>query len=62
MVGKYKVITLCGSTRFKDGFMEIPEAPGIGVELSENAEELYPAKSRGSNDAFRYFDGSVKDW
>ncbi len=23
MVGKYKVITLCGSTRFKDTFMEI---------------------------------------
>lgn len=23
MVGKYKVITLCGSTRFKDQFMEI---------------------------------------
>lgn len=23
MVGKYKVITLCGSTRFKDAFMEI---------------------------------------
>lgn len=22
MVGKYKVITLCGSTRFKDAFME----------------------------------------
>ncbi len=22
MVGKYKVITLCGSTRFKDSFME----------------------------------------
>ena len=22
MVGKYKVITLCGSTRFKDDFME----------------------------------------
>ena len=22
MVGKYKVITLCGSTRFKDEFME----------------------------------------
>ena len=22
MVGKYKVITLCGSTRFKDTFME----------------------------------------
>lgn len=23
MVGKYKVITLCGSTRFKDTFMEV---------------------------------------
>ena len=23
MVGKYKVITLCGSTRFKDAFMEV---------------------------------------
>ena len=23
MVGKYKVITLCGSTRFKNEFMEI---------------------------------------
>ena len=22
MVGKYKVITLCGSTRFRDEFME----------------------------------------
>lgn len=23
MIGKYKVITLCGSTRFKDRFMEV---------------------------------------
>ncbi len=48
--------------RFKDGCLEIPEAPGIGVELSEDAETLYPAKERGSNIAFRYADGSVKDW
>ncbi len=48
--------------RFKNGFMLIPEAPGIGVELSDKAYELYPAKSRGSNEAFRYYDGSVKDW
>jgi len=47
---------------FKDGYLTIPEAPGIGIELSENASELYPAKERGSNTAFRYFDGSVKDW
>ena len=25
MVGKYKVITLCGSTRFKDAFREVWE-------------------------------------
>ncbi len=48
--------------RFKDGFLIIPEGDGIGVELADNAEELYPAKERGSNVAFRYYDGSVKDW
>lgn len=48
--------------RFKDGCMIIPEAPGIGVELAENAAELYPANERGSNEAKRAFDGSVKDW
>ena len=48
--------------RFENGYMVIPEAPGIGVELAENAAELYPAKGRGSNAAKRAFDGSVKDW
>lgn len=48
--------------KFKDGFMIIPEAPGIGVELSENAAELFPSNERGSNAAKRAFDGSVKDW
>jgi galactonate dehydratase len=47
---------------FKDGFLEIPESPGIGIELSDRVEELYPAKERGSNYAARYYDGSVKDW
>ncbi|MBQ9048892.1 MAG: mandelate racemase/muconate lactonizing enzyme family protein [Solobacterium sp.] len=46
----------------ENGFMVIPDAPGIGVELADNAEELYPAKERGSNVAHRSFDGSVKDW
>lgn len=47
---------------FEDGCMVIPEAPGIGVELADNAAELYPAKERGSNEARRAFDGAVKDW
>ncbi len=48
--------------RFQDGCMLIPDAPGIGVELADDAAELYPAKERGSNAAKRAFDGSVKDW
>jgi len=48
--------------KFENGFMIIPEAPGIGIELAENAAELYPANERGSNIAKRAFDGSVKDW
>ncbi len=48
--------------KFEDGCMFIPDAPGIGVELADNAEELYPANERGSNAARRAFDGSVKDW
>ncbi len=48
--------------RFQDGCMLIPEAPGIGIELAEDAAERYPAHERGSNEAKRAFDGSVKDW
>lgn len=48
--------------KFENGCMFIPDAPGIGVELADNAEELYPANERGSNSARRAFDGSVKDW
>lgn len=48
--------------RFEEGFLLIPEGPGIGLELAEDAAERYPANERGSNVAFRYHDGSVKDW
>lgn len=48
--------------KFVDGCMVIPEAPGIGVELAENATGLYPPNERGSSAAKRAFDGSVKDW
>lgn len=48
--------------RFRDGCLMIPEAPGIGVELADDAAERYPARERGSNAAKRAFDGSVKDW
>lgn len=48
--------------RFRDGCLLLPETPGIGVELSEHVEELYPAQMRGSNVAHRGFDGCVRDF
>lgn len=48
--------------KYENGCLLIPDAPGIGVELAEDASKLYPAHERGSNEAKRAFDGSVKDW
>ena len=48
--------------RYENGCLMIPEGPGIGIELADDAEELYPANERGSNAAKRAFDDSVKDW
>lgn len=48
--------------RFENGCMLIPDAPGIGIELAENAAVLYPPHERGNNEAKRVFDNSVKDW
>ena len=33
MVGKYKVITICGSTRFKDQFMEAQKRLTLGGNI-----------------------------
>ena len=48
--------------KYENGCLLIPDAPGIGVELAEDASNLNPAHERGSNEAKRAFDGSVKDW
>lgn len=48
--------------RYKDGCLLLPDAPGIGIELADDAEERYPANERGGAAARRAFDGSVKDW
>lgn len=47
---------------FENGCMLVPDGPGIGIELADNAEELYPSKERGGAAAKRGFDGCVKDW
>jgi galactonate dehydratase len=44
----------------KDGFITIPDRPGIGVELAEGAAEKYPFKGRKKHTRL-HVDGSVID-
>lgn len=46
----------------QDGCIIIPSEPGIGVELSENAQKLFPPKDRAFPEAKKSFDGSVRDF
>lgn len=48
--------------KFENGFMKIPSGAGIGIELSDNIQNLFPPQNRGSTFARRAYDGSVKDW
>lgn len=42
------------------GFLVIPDAPGIGIELVENITELFPPAQRSISCQIA-FDGSVRD-
>jgi galactonate dehydratase len=44
----------------QDGFLIIPDAPGIGIELAEDAQERYPYRSRAVRTRL-HVDGSVVD-
>jgi galactonate dehydratase len=44
----------------KDGFITIPDRPGIGVELTDDAMEKHPFKGRARNTRL-HVDGSVVD-
>lgn len=46
--------------RCEDGFLIIPDAPGIGIELAPNAQEKYPPKPRPIGTRL-HVDGSVVD-
>jgi galactonate dehydratase len=45
---------------FKDGYLVVPDAPGIGVELNEKAFSKYPYKIEELTTTIRS-DGSVAD-
>ena len=49
-----------GILECKDGFITIPDRPGIGVELADDAAETHPFKSRKRNTRLN-IDGSVVD-
>lgn len=42
------------------GYLVVPDAPGIGIELVDNITELFPPKQRSINCQIA-FDGSVRD-
>lgn len=44
------------------GCLLVPDRPGIGIELAEDAPSIFPAHDRASNHAHLNFDGSVRDW
>jgi len=47
--------------RQQDGFLLIPDAPGIGIELSDDAQEKHPPVAHGEIGARLHVDGSVID-
>ncbi|MFC1890977.1 hypothetical protein ACFLZT_01125 [Thermodesulfobacteriota bacterium] len=44
----------------KDGYLYIPDAPGIGIELVDDVKELFPPKQRDLSVKIA-MDGSVAD-
>jgi galactonate dehydratase len=48
------------SLRYENGFLTIPDAPGIGIELTEDAAERHPYRPRSVRTRL-HVDGSVVD-
>jgi galactonate dehydratase len=49
-----------GTLQLENGFLIVPDAPGIGVELAEGAAERHPYHPRGLKTRLN-IDGSVVD-
>lgn len=48
--------------RCENGYLLIPDTPGIGMELADDAEMRYPSVERGGTDGHFHIDGSVRDF
>jgi galactonate dehydratase len=47
---------------YKDGFVAIPDKPGLGVEVNEDLVRKLTGDHRWRNEAWRHEDGSVAEW
>ena len=50
-----------GGPEFKDGYMNVSDSPGLGVDINEAAAQKYPYR-RAYLPTARRKDGSVQDW
>ncbi|MGX7131562.1 mandelate racemase/muconate lactonizing enzyme family protein [Enterococcus massiliensis] len=48
--------------QIESGCLVVPDRPGIGIELTEDAQSLFPPKDRATKGAKRSFDGSLLDF
>ena len=46
----------------RNGCLIVPDRPGIGIELADDAADRFPAHDRAQPHAHYSFDGSVRDW
>lgn len=46
----------------ENGCILVPDRPGIGIELADDAAEKFPPNDRAKSSAHLSFDGSVRDW
>ncbi|MEM2905096.1 MAG: galactonate dehydratase [Candidatus Bathyarchaeia archaeon] len=56
----YEVIT--GGPEYKDGYLTIPERPGLGVDIDEEAAERHRGFKPFYAPTLRRTDGSLTDW
>ena len=48
---------------FQDGFVGIPQGPGLGIEINEEAVRAKAAEGhRWRNPIWRHADGSIAEW
>jgi galactonate dehydratase len=49
--------------KYEDGFVSIPQGPGLGIEVNEEkVREMAKVGHRWRNPVWRHADGSVAEW